>query len=598
MADDGATRSMAPKKEPSLESSVPGCPLSSILLTEELNRRPRRSPEYDKENSALAALVRALAESPGTILQTLADKVVEVLNAGSAGLSLLTNDEKRFYWAAIVGGWGPHVGGGTPRDFGPCGDVLDRNAPMLFTHWERRYPYLSVAVPLAEEGLLVPFYVGGKAVGTIWAISHDMQHKFDAEDLRLLESLGRFASAAYQAVKAIELLDSNQALQREIAVRKQAEDSLRHSETLLAAAQRLTSTGSFSWRVATDEITWSEEVYRIYELEPGLPVTPRLIRTRVHPEDVSLIERMKAIQQSGGGDAAFEWQYRLLMPDRSIKHIHAVAHATREEDGQVVYVAAIQDVTARRQADEALDKARSELATVNRTASLGALAASIVHEINQPLSGIVTNASTCLRMLDAGRPDVEDALESAKRIVRDAGRATDVVARLRALFTRKRPVYEPVDLNEATREVVALSQSRFQRDRVAWRTELTEGLGPVTGDRVQLQQVILNLLLNALDAMSDVDDRPRQLVIRTEPEEGGGVRLSVRDAGVGIDPRNADQLFEMFYTTKGDGMGVGLSISRSIIENHRGRLWAASNDGPGAVFSFSIPCGPEARASL
>ena len=159
----------------------------------------------------------------------------------------------------------------------------------------------------------------------------------------------------------------------------------------------------------------------------------------------------------------------------------------------------------------------------------------------------------------------------------------------RALFSRKRPVYEPVDLNEAAREVVALSQSRFQRDRVAWRTELTEGLGPVTGDRVQLQQVILNLLLNALDAMSDV---------RTEPEEGGSVRLSVRDAGVGIDPRNADQLFEMFYTTKSDGMGVGLSISRSIIENHRGRLWAAPNDGPGAVFSFSIPRGPEVRASL
>jgi len=592
VADDSATRSMAPKREPSFESSVPGCPLSSILLTEELNLRPRRSPEYDKENSALAALVRALAESPGTILQTLADKVVEVLDAGSAGLSLLTNDESRFYWAAIVGGWGPHVGGGTPRNFGPCGDVLDRNAPMLFTHWERRYPYLSVAVPLAEEGLLVPFYVSGKAVGTIWAISHDAQHKVDAEDLRLLQSLGRFASAAYQAVKAIELLDSNKQLQREIAVRKQAEDSLRRSETLLAAAQRLTSTGSFSWRVATDEITWSEEVYRIYELEPGLPVTPHLIRTRVHPEDASLIERMKAIQQAGGCDATFEWQYRLMMPDRSIKHIHAVARAARDENGQVEYFAALQDVTARRQADEALDKARSELATVNRTASLGALAASIVHEINQPLSGIVTNAGTCLRMLDTGRPNIEGALESAKRIVRDAGRATDVVARLRALFANKRPLYEPMDLNEAAREVIALSQGRFQRDRVVWRTELAEGLSPVTGDRIQLQQVILNLLLNALDAMSDIDDRPKQLVIKTEPEEGGNVRLSVRDAGVGIDPQNVDQLFNMFYTTKRDGMGVGLSISRSIIESHRGRLWAASNDGPGAEFFFSIPCRP------
>jgi signal transduction histidine kinase len=598
MAADVATESVEPESKPPHESPVPGCPLSSILLTEELNRRPSRPPEYDKENSALAALVRALAESPGTILQTLADKVVEVLNAGSAGLSLLTGDERRFFWAAIAGGWGPHVGGGTPREFGPCGDVLDRNTPMLFTHWERRYPYLSVAEPLAEEGLLVPFYVSGKAVGTIWAISHDAQHIFDAEDLRLLESLGRFASAAYQAVKAIELLDSNEVLQREIAERKRAEDDLRRSEALLAEAQRLSSTGSFSWRVATDEIRWSEQLYRIYELEVGLPVTLQLIRTRVHPEDVSLIEKMKAIQRAGGGDSVFEWQFRLLMPDRSVKYMHAIGRATRDRDGQTEYIAAVRDVTRRRQVDEALDKARSELASVSRAMSLGMLAASIAHEINQPLSGIVTNASTCLRMLGADPPDVEGALETARRTIRDAYRATEVVTRLRALFARKGPVYELVDLNEAAREVVALSHHKIQRDRVVLRTEYAESLEPVAGDRVELQQVILNLLLNALDAMSGVDDRPRQLVIKTEPEEAGSVRLSVQDAGVGFDPRSADRLFEMFYTTKSTGMGVGLSVSRSIIESHRGRLWAEANDGPGAMFSFSIPCRPELRAGL
>jgi signal transduction histidine kinase len=598
MADDVATEAIAPQKEPPLESSVPGCPLSSIVLTEELDRRPRRAPEYDKENSALAALVRALGESPGAILQTLADKVVEVLNAGSAGLSLLTNDGARFYWAAIAGGWGPHVGGGTPREFGPCGDVLDRNTPMLFTHWERRYPYLSVAEPLAEEGLLVPFYVSGKAVGTIWAISHDAQHKFDAEDLRLLESLGRFASAAYQAVKAIELLDSNEALQREIAERKRAEDDLGRSEALLAEAQRLSSTGSFSWRVATDEITWSEQLYRIYELEVGLPVTLQLIRTRVHPEDVSLIERMKAIQRAGGGDTTFEWQFRLMMPDRSVKYLHAVGRATRDRNGQLEYIAAVRDVTARRQVDDALDKARSELAGVSRAMSLGTLAASIAHEINQPLSGIVTNASACLRMLGAEPPDVQDALETARRTIRDAHRATEVVTRLRALFAKKRPVYESVDLNEAGREVLALSHNKIQRDRVVLRTDFAGDLNPVTGDRVQLQQVILNLLLNALEAMQSVDDRPRQLVIKTEAEEGDAVRFSVQDTGVGLDPRSADRLFEMFYTSKSDGMGVGLSVSRSIVESHHGRLWAASNDGPGAIFSFSIPCRPELKAGL
>lgn len=179
-------------------------PLESILCTEELNRRPSRPPDYETENRALVALAHVLADSPRTILQKLADTVLHVFGADSAGLSLLTKDGKNFHWAAIAGAWKPHLGGGTPRDFGPCGDVLDRNAPQLFAHWERRYPYLLSATPLAEEGLLVPFYVRGKAVGTIWAITHNTERKFDAEDLRQLESLSRFASAAYQTVEYLD----------------------------------------------------------------------------------------------------------------------------------------------------------------------------------------------------------------------------------------------------------------------------------------------------------------------------------------------------------------------------------------------------------
>ena len=196
-------------------------PLEAILRTEELHRRPWRPPDYEKENRALVALAIALADAPRTILHTLAEKVLEVLQADSAGLSLLTQNEKRFYWPAIAGAWQPHLGGGTPRDFGPCGDVLDRNVPMLFTHWERRYPYLCPATPLAEEGLLVPFYVHGKAVGTIWAIAHNERRQFDAEDLRLLESLGRFASAAYQALASIDDLTV------QIAERAKAEAAVR-----------------------------------------------------------------------------------------------------------------------------------------------------------------------------------------------------------------------------------------------------------------------------------------------------------------------------------------------------------------------------------
>ena len=289
----------------------------------------------------------------------------------------------------------------------------------------------------------------------------------------------------------------------------------------------------------------------------------------------------------------FEYEHRLQMPDRSVKYLHVVAHATRDQDGRLEYIGAVQDVTERRLSEEALGKVRSELAHVARVTSLGALTASIAHEVNQPLSGIITNASTCLRMLAADPPNVDGARETARRTIRDGNRASDVITRLRALFSKKNATTESVDLNEATREVIALSLSELQRSRVILRPELADDLPPVTGDRVQLQQVILNLLLNASDAMSGVDDRPRQLVIRTERDEGDRVRLTVQDAGVGFEPQSVDRLFEAFYTTKSGGMGIGLSVSRSIIESHHGRLWAAPNDGPGATFSFSIPRRPE-----
>ena len=706
------------------ESSIPvgAAPLESILCTEELHRRRSRPPDYEKENRALVNLVSALADSPSTILQTLAETILDVTDCDSAGLSLLTRDGKtpdvcgkRFYWPAIAGRWNPHVGGGTPRNFGPCGDVLDQNRTLLFTHFERRYPYLQPVIPAAEECLLVPFYVAGEAVGTIWSIMHSDRRRFDAEDDRVMASLGKFASSAYQALMRIEdlkvqvserqmaeakvrelakgleakirrlveanvvgivmwnlegaITDANDAFLRmvqydradlasgrlrwtdltpadwrdhdaravaelqatgimqpfekeylrkdggrvavllggalfegsrnegvafvlDLSDQKRAARALRRSEAFLAESQHLSQIGSFSWRPATDEITWSEELYRMYEFDIGVPVTPELISTRVHPEDVSLIARMKMVEQAReGGD--FEWQYRLVMPDRSIKYMHAVAHATRDQDGQLEYVAAVQDVTAQRLTEEARDKARSELAHVARVMSLGTMTASIAHELNQPLSGIVTNASTCIRMLATDPPNVDGARETVRRTIRDANRASDVITRLRALFGKKDPSAESFDLNEATQEVIALSLTERQRNAVILQTEFADNLPPVTGDRVQLQQVVLNLLLNASDAMIDVDDRPRTMVIRTEHEGSDRVRLTVQDTGIGIDPEAVDKLFEAFYTTKSNGMGIGLSVSRSIIESHHGRLWAAANDGPGATFAFSIPCEPK-----
>jgi signal transduction histidine kinase len=270
--------------------------------------------------------------------------------------------------------------------------------------------------------------------------------------------------------------------------------------------------------------------------------------------------------------------------------LRVVAHATKDQEGRVEYIGAIQDMTQRRLSEETLSKTRSELAQIARAMSLGALTASIAHEVNQPLSGIITNASTCLRMLDADPPDLNGARETARRTLRDGNRASDVITRLRALFGKKGVTSDSVDLNEATREVIALSRSELQRSRVTLRTELADGLPAVTGDRVQLQQVILNLLLNAAQAMNSVDDRSRRLMIRTEREGEDHVRLTVQDVGVGFAGKDVDRLFEAFYTTKTGGMGIGLSVSRSIIESHHGRLWAAPNDGPGATFSFSIPC--------
>ncbi|MBZ5653628.1 MAG: PAS domain-containing protein, partial [Acidobacteriia bacterium] len=377
--------------------------------------------------------------------------------------------------------------------------------------------------------------------------------------------------------------------------RKRAEEQLRRSEAFLAEGQKLSRIGNFSWLVATDDIKWSEQLYRIFEFELGVPVTFELIGSRVHPEDLPLMHDMIGKAQRGVSD--FEYEHRLLMPDRSIKYLHLIGHGTRDREGRQEYIGAVQDVTQRRLSEEALGRARAELAHVARVTSLGVLTASIAHEVNQPLSGIITNASTCLRMLSADPPNVEGARETARRTIRDGNRASDVITRLRTLYSKKDISPESMDLNEATREVTSLSLSELQSNRVILRHELADDLPPVTGDRVQLQQVILNLLRNASDAMSAVDDRARELLIRTERDGGDRVRLSVKDAGVGFTPQAADKLFEAFHTTKSDGMGIGLSISRSIVEAHHGRLWATANDGPGATFLFSIPCRRESLAN-
>lgn len=366
---------------------------------------------------------------------------------------------------------------------------------------------------------------------------------------------------------------------------KRSETELRQAYGRLAEAQRLSKTGSFVTDLQADR-KWSDEAYRIFELDPATEVTVGKVRELVHTEDRPLFDAAIARVTAG---TEVDYVFRIVTHRGVLKYVRTTAHIVEETPGRPLFVGAVQDVTESKLAEEALNRARSELARVSRVTTLSALTASMAHEVNQPLSGIITNASTCLRMLDADPPNLDGARETARRTIRDGNRASDVITRLRALFSNKEFTLEPLDLSEATREVIALSLSELHRNRVVVQSELADDLPPVKGDRVQLQQVILNLLRNASDAMAGVEDHPRQLMIRTEQDQENRVRVTVRDAGVGVDPESMNKMFDAFYTTKYDGMGIGLSVSRSIIESHHGTLWAEANDGPGATLLFSIP---------
>ena len=572
--------------ESKLETSIAddAVSLESILCTEELLNRPWRPPDYEKENSALVALVSALADSPRTILQTLADKVRELLHADSAGLSLLTKDEKRFYWTAIAGAWRPHIGDGTPRDFGPCGDVLDRNIPMLFTHWERRYPYLKMAIPLAEEGLLVPFYVDRKAVGTIWAIAHSNRHKFDAEDLRLLESMGRFASAAYQAAESVE------ELKLEIAARERAETAMRELTNVLECKiRRLVDSniiGIFIWAKDGRIIDANEAYLRIIGYDRSDLIAGRLNWKDLTPPEWREADDRRAAQLEASGTAQpYEKEYFRKDGTRVPVLVGAAVFEERSGEG----VGFVLDLTDRKRAERAYTQVQMELAHANRIATMGQLSASIAHEISQPLGAVLSYANAASHWLAAQPPNVEEVRGAIDFIMKSGVRASEVIDRIRALVKKAPPRKDKLEINEAILQVIALARNEMANSGISVRTQLAEALPPIQGDRVQLQQVILNLLINAIEAMSGMSEGPRELVIRTTKNGSERVLVAVQDTGPGLAPERVDRLFESFYTTKPGGLGMGLSICRSIIEAHQGRLWATANTPHGAVFQFNLP---------
>jgi signal transduction histidine kinase len=391
-----------------------------------------------------------------------------------------------------------------------------------------------------------------------------------------------------------ELQSTNEALQAESRERKSAEEALRRSESYLAQAQRLTHTGSWVWQVVGgDALHLSDEWYRIYDFDPedGIPTLEQRLR-RIHPEDRA--KWQEAIDRAVGEKSDYDTEYRILLPGGTVKYIHAVGHPVFDAHGGLVqFVGSSTDITEHKQAEESLRQAQSDLARVNRVTTMGELTASLAHEVNQPIAAAVTNAKTCLRWLTRDEPDVQEARAAAMRIVNDGTRAAEIVKRIRLLFKKGTSERELVDLDEVIREMIVLLRGEAMRHSVLVRTELEADTPRVTADRVQLQQVLMNLMLNGIDAMKDVTGT-RELAIKSQRAETDQVLVSVSDTGTGLPPQQADQIFDAFFTTKPHGTGMGLRISRSIVESHGGRLWAAENSVRGASFHFTLPTKAEA----
>jgi PAS domain S-box-containing protein len=707
--------------------------LESILCTEELQSRPSRPPNYEKENQALRTLVSALADSPSTIFQTLAETIQDITQCDSAGLSLLTRDGKtpdvggqRFYWPAITGMWSAHVGGGTPRKFGPCGDVLDSNRTLLFRHFERRYPYLVPVNPSAEECLLVPFYVKGEAVGTIWAIMHSDRRKFDAEDNRVMSSLEKFASSAYQAVVSINDFKSQNiarekaesrlreltrvevgvivdGLKEQVRISEEfhrvvvetASDavvSINHRGDILLANHATTTTFGYepseligqpltilmpeylrslheaglkryqetshrhiNWQgtelialrkngeefpveVSFGEITnnghrvftgfirdisgrkLAEETLRARERElsliietiPGMVwcaapdgelnyLNQRLLdytgtkpdawaqlgwANFLHPDDAE--PTVEAWSRAVATGQLYDKQFRFRRSDGVYRWFRALGQAARDNEGRTTrWYGLLIDIDDRKNIEAALRDSQTRLSRATRTATLGEFSASIAHEINQPLAAVVTNGYACLRWLSAQPPALAKAQEAAEHIVRDGAEAGDIVRRIRGLFKQAPPEKIGLDLNEVIGEVLVLLGGEIARRQVAAEMDLDKGLAPVLGDRVQLQQLLFNLLLNGIEAMDSVVDRPKKVFISSKRHNPETVLVEIRDSGVGL--KDPEKVFEAFFTTKENGMGMGLAVCRSIIEAHHGRLWAAPGESAGTTFSFTLP---------
>jgi PAS domain S-box-containing protein len=376
-------------------------------------------------------------------------------------------------------------------------------------------------------------------------------------------------------------------LRQENSDRRRAEEKLRRSEAYLTEAQRLIRTGSFGRKITTGEIVWSKETFRIFGYDQTLSPTLDMVLQRVHPQDLALVQRSIDSASSDGKD--FDYEHRLLMPDGSVKYVHVVAHTLTDASGSIELFGAVMDVTTAKRAAEELHKAQIELAHVTRMTTLGELVASISHEVNQPLTGIVTYGEASLRWLSHDPPQLDRARNAVEQMINSARHASDVITRIRVLSRKGVLERTRLDISEVIDDVVAMIRPEINIHHVSLRVDHEQSLPPAHGDRVQLQQVVMNLLMNGIQAMSSVTDRRRELRIRSCEQQPDQILISVEDSGDGIESENAGRLFDAFFTTKPDGMGLGLSICKSIVEQHGGRISASRNSEVGSTVEFTLP---------
>jgi PAS domain S-box-containing protein len=368
--------------------------------------------------------------------------------------------------------------------------------------------------------------------------------------------------------------------------RTRPSSDLQRSEAYLAQGQSISHTGSYGWNVSSGEIYWSEETYHIYGLDRAVKITRELAFQLIHPDDRDRLQQI--LERAPIERSDIDFAYRSLMPDGSVKYLHSLSRALETSSGGLEYVGAVTDVTERTLAEEALRQAKADLAHINRVTTVGELTVSMAHEVKQPIAAAVTDANTCMRWLTRDCPDLLEARAAAMRVVKDATRASEIISRIRLLFNKGTSERELVNVNEVIGEMIVLMRSEAIRYNIAVRKEPAADLPRVMGDRVQLQQVLMNLMVNAIDAMKDVDGA-RELVIRSQRAENEQLLVTVSDIVVGLPPQQEHQIFDAFFTTMTHRSGMGLRISRSIVESHGGRLWAAANSPRGANFYFTLP---------